>query len=395
MIFPGEDIFADAPRPTPLFAAVASASEANLWTSINGWTAARVYTSVSEEYEAAKSTAALADLGPLTRYAVRGADAAEFLGRLTTAPSAGLQVGESARGLMLEDSGSVIDLAEVSRLSVDLFLLTLPTAHGRRVRLAARGLKVDTDDISGQVAALGVFGPQTQGVLNAAGLKSVNETMAASGVLRGVETAARPIQFGALPGVELIFPKDEALTIWERIMRRGAGAPIGLDALEILRLESGAPRPGVDFIAADRASGGADGARARTPEELGLAHLAPLDRGWFNGRRGLRARAGKPDRRLISLSIDDEKSMPGAAVFNDGKAVGRVTSCAWSPSRKRVIAFADVAATSHGKDYEISVPSPAEGRVAATRFETAESALAKAFAGEQGQSAPVATDFRR
>lgn len=395
MIFPGEDIFADAPRPTPLFPAVASASEANLWTSINGWTAARVYSSVSDEYEAAKSTAALADLGPLTRYALRGPASAEYLARLTTAPGAGLQVGESARGLMLDDTGSVIDLTEASRLSEDLYVLTTSSAHARRVRLAARGMNVDVDDISQQVAALGVFGPQASGVLTAAGLKSVSETMAASGVLRGVETAARPIQFGVLPGVELIFPKEEALTIWERIMRRGAGKPIGLDALEILRLESGAPRPGVDFIPADRAQKNPDGWRGRSPEELGMAHLAPLDRGWFNGRRGLRSRAGKPQRRLISLSIDDETSMPGAAVFQAGKAVGRITSCAWSPASKRVIAFADIDAASYGKDYEISVPSSAEGRVAGRPLETAESALAKAFLSEQARSAGAATDFRR
>lgn len=386
MIFPAEDFFADAPRPTPLFSAVASLSEANLWTSVNGWTAARVYSSVTGEYETSKSAAALADLGPLARYAVRGAAAADFLGRLTSAPALSLHVGESARGLMLNDQGYVIDLAEVSRLSDDLFLLTLPTPHARHIALAARGLEVDAEDISGQVAALGVFGPQTAGVLSAAGLKSVSETMAASGVLRGVETAARPIQFGAMPGVELIFPKEEALTIWERIIRRGAGAPIGLDALEILRLEAGAPRPGVDFSPAGKA-----GASLYTPEELGLAHLAPLDRGWFNGRRALRHLAGKPRRRLISLSIDDEQSMAGAAVFCEGKPVGRITSCAWSPARKRVIAFADVDASTRGNNYEISVSGPAEGRVAAKRFETAESGLARVFAGDQG----VSTDFRR
>lgn len=390
MIFPAEDFFADAPRPTPLFAAVASVSEANLWTSVNGWTAARVYSSVTQEYETAKSKAALADLGPLARYAVRGASAAEFLGRLTTAPAVNLQTGESARGLMLDDRGFVIDLAEVSRLSEELFLLTLPTPHARHIALAARGLEVVAEDIADQVAALGVFGPQTAGVLAAAGLKSVSETMAASGVLRGVETAARPIQFGAMPGAELIFPKSEALTIWERIMRQGAGQPIGLDALEILRLEAGAPRPGLDFTPSGQPSGA-----SRTPEELGLAHLAPLDRGWFNGRRALRNLAGKPRRRLVSFSIDDEHSSPGAAVFCDGKSIGRLTSCSWSPARKRVIAFADVDAASRGNSYEISTPSPSEGRVPARLFETAESALAKVFAAVQDNKPDQPTDFRR
>lgn len=390
MIFPAEDFFTDAPRPTPLFAAVASVSDANLWTCVNGWTAARVYSSVTEEYETAKNAAVLADLGPLARYTIRGGRAAEFLGRLTTAPAVSLQVGESARGLMLDDRGFVLDLAEVSRLAEELFLLTLPAPHARHLALAARGLDVAADDITDQVAALGVFGPQTAGVLAAAGLKSVNETMAASGVLRGVETAARPIQFGAMPGMELIFPKSEALTIWERIMRQGVGRPIGLDALEVLRLEAGTPRPGLDFAPAGKA-----GDHARTPEELGLAHLAPLDRGWFNGRRALRRLAGNPRRRLLSFSIDDEKSSPGAAVFCDGKAVGRLTSCAWSPARKRVIAFADIDAASRGQRYEIAVPSPADGRVAARRLETAESALARVFAGVQGQKSQQATDFRR
>lgn len=386
MIFPAEDFFTDAPRPTPLFSAVASASEANLWTSVNGWTVARVYSSVTGEYETAKNAAALADLGALARYAVRGAGAAAFLGRLTTAPAASLQVGESARGLMLDDHGCVIDLAEASRLSDDLFVLTLPAPHARHIALGARGLDAAVEDISGQVAALGVFGPQTGAALAAAGLKSASETLASSGVLRGVETAARPIQFGAMPGVELIFPKEEALTIWERIVRRGAGAAIGLDALEILRLEAGAPRPGLDFAPAGRA-----GADPRTPEELGLAHLAPLDRGWFNGRRALRNLAGRPRRRLISLSVDAETAAPGAAVFCDGKPAGRLTTCAWSPARKRVIAFADIDAATRGNTYEISAAAPAEGRIPAKRFETAESGLARVFAG--GRDA--ATDFRR
>ncbi|MEX6632133.1 glycine cleavage T C-terminal barrel domain-containing protein [Hyphococcus lacteus] len=387
MIFAAEDIFADAPRPTPLFSAAASVSEANLWTSVNGWTAARVYTAVGEEYEAARNTAVIADFGPMARYAVRGKDAANFLSRLTTAPAISLHVGEGARGLVLDDQGHVIDLAEVSRLSEELFLVSLPGPHARRIDLAARGMELETQDISGDVAALGILGPQTGSVLSAAGLKSVSETFAASGVLRGVETAARPLQFGGIHGVELIFPKDDALTIWERIIRRSIARPIGLDALDVLRLESGVPRAGLDFIPSDRRDGGAK----RTPEELGLAHLAPLDGGWFNGRRALRKSAGHPERRLVSLSLDAEQSMPGAAVFQGGKNVGRVTSCAWSPARKRVLVFADVSASCRGADYEIAMLTPEDGRVAAKRFETTESALEHRFVSEQGR----ATDFRR
>ena len=387
MIFPAADIVVEAPRATPLYAAAASVSDANLWTSVNGWSAPRIFTSVEAEYKAAKTHAAIADLGPLARYAVRGGDAAHFLARVTTAPAMRLKSGESARGLILDDLGGVIDLAEVSRLSEELFLLTTPTAHSRRLQLAARGLNAVAEDISADVAALGVFGPDAGEALAAAGLKTPGANVATSAMVRGVETAARPIQFGALSGVELIFPKLEALTVWERLQRRAGLAPIGLDALEILRIEAGAPRPGVDFLSAERTGS----KNTRTPSEIGLAHLAPIDRGWFNGRRGLRYLAPWPSRGLVTLSIDSEIAAPGETVLAGGKPVGRLTSCALSPALKRIVAFADVSRATHGKDYEISLSPPDQELVGAKLLKTAESALASAYMGAQRE----ATDSRR
>ena len=394
MIFPAEDPRLNAPRPTALFAAAASACEANIWTSVNGWSAVRVFTDVDKEYEVAKKGVAIADLGPMARYAIRGGDAGAFLSRATTAPASRLEIGESARGLMLDDRGCVIDLAEVSRLSGDLFLLTAPQPHARRLQLALRGFDAVIEDIGRQVAALGVFGPGANDALAAAGMKTPGDSVAASAMVRGVETAARPIQFSALPGVELVFPKEEALTVWERLTRRSGAEPIGLDAFEMLRLESGAPRPGVDFVSADRAQGD----EAMTPAELGLAHLAPLDRGWFNGRRALRD-AQPLSRRLMTLAIDDESAAAGAEITAGGKPVGRITSWAWSPAARRVAAFAQLSGQISGSvkngGLEAARPLPASGRVSAKLVETAESALERAFLEAQGLVHGPATDFRR
>lgn len=390
MIFPAEDPRLNAPRPTALFAAAASACEANIWTSVNGWSAVRVFTDVNREYEVAKKGVAIADLGPMARYAIRGDDAGAFLTRATTAPASRLETGESARGLMLDDRGRVIDLAEVSRLSGDLFLLTAPQPHARRLQLALRGFDAVIEDIGRQVAALGVFGPDANDALAAAGMKTPGDSVAASAMVRGVETAARPIQFSALPGIELVFPKEEALTVWERLTRRSGAEPIGLDAFEMLRLESGAPRPGVDFVAADRAQGD----EAMTPAELGLAHLAPLDRGWFNGRRALRD-AQPASRRLVTLAIDDESAAAGAEIIAGGKPVGRITSWAWSPAARRVAAFAQLSRSVKTGELEAARPLPASGRVRAKPVETAESALERAFLEAQGLAHGPATDFRR
>ena len=379
MIFPAEDRVVETPRATPLYGAAASVSDANLWTSVNGWSAPRIFSSVEAEYKAAKSSAAIADLGPLARYAIRGPDAPHLLSRIATAPASRLKVGDSARGLILTDDGGVVDLAEVSRLSDDLYLLTSPEAHPRRLQLAARGLDAVAEHIADDVAALGVFGPGAGEALAAAGLKAPRSDVAAASTVRGVETATRPIQFGALAGIELIFPKDEALTVWERLQRRAGLCPIGLDALEVLRIEAGVPRPGADFISAERAAP----EEVRTPSEIGLAHLAPLDRGWFNGRRGLRYEAPAPTRRLVTLSIDDENVAAGADVFLEEKNSGRLTSAAYSPAMKRVVAFADIFRITHGKTVDISVAAARSARAGATFLKTTESILAAAFLDAQ------------
>ncbi len=384
MIFPVDDIIAERPAPTPLYAATASVSTANLWTSINGFAAARVFESVEAEYRAAKEGAVIADFGPLSRYALRGENAAVLLSRVATAPALSLSPGESARGLILDDDGGVIDLAEVSRLAEDLFLMTTPSPQPRALQLAARGLDVQVEDISRTVAAIGVLGANANNALSASGLKIPGDHVAASAVLRGVETAARPMQFGALPGAELVFPAEDALTIWERLMRRSAVKPIGLDAMEVLRIESGAPRPGADF--ATRAP--RPGSRRPLPAEIGLPHLAPLDGGWFNGRRALRFAAPAPARYLVTLAVDADHVLPGASVAAGGATDGRITSAAWSPAARRVIAFAALSAETQGKVREISVIDAAGEARPARMLDTAERRLAAAF----HQSQTNATD---
>lgn len=376
MIFAADDLDIEEPKPTALFAASASAASANSWTSVNGWSVARAYSTIAEEYAAAQSGAVVADVGSIARYTARGAGAAEFLARVTTAPVAGLAPGESARGLMLDADGSVVDLVEVARLAPDLYMLVASKRHARRLQLARRGVDAQIDDITGRIAALAIIGPESRDVASAAGIDVSSETYAAQTRVRGVETSARPIHFGALAGIELIYPYEEALTLWERLRRARAPKPAGLDALEILRIEGGAPRPGVDFTPADDAR--REGTRRR-PREIGLPHLAPHDRAWFNGRRALRV-AAKSARALVVIAVDADRAAPGAAVFGrKGAAVGRITSAAFSPRLKRMVAFADLSVDALDQPLEIAMAGEGEPRAAVQLFETPESRLAKAY----------------
>lgn len=372
MIFSASADLPGEPRATPLYAAAASLSAANSWTSVNGWAAARVYTTVEEEYAHASEGAALVDLGPFCRYTVRGARAPEMLARLTTTPVAELRVGESARGLILDGAGHVVDFAEIARLGGDLYLLTTTAPADRRLQLAQRGFDVSLANVGRDVAALGVVGPKAREAASAAGFDVQSADLAAQGRVRGVELAVRPINFGAAPGLEIVYPADEALTLWERLRRAGKLIAAGLDALDILRIEGGTPRIGIDFDSADRARPG----EGRTPAEIGLPHLAPPNRAWFSGRRAMSA-APAPRRQLAVLAADADAVAPGAAVFIKGAPAGRVTSAAYSPELRRALCFADLPAALGPEPLEIATPEGA--RVEARVRETAESRLASAF----------------
>lgn len=374
MIFSADDPVTDDPRPTALYAASASAATANSWTSVNGYAVARAYTNVFEEYDKALDGACVADVGAVTRYTARGRAAAALVARATTAPVETLAIGESARGLMLDADGFVVDKIEAARLGPDLYLLSASRPHARRLQLAARGFEAEVDDITGQIAALAILGPEARDIAAAAGLDAESDMLARQGRVRGVETSARPIHFGALAGIEVIYPRDEALTLWERLRRARAPAPIGLDALEIFRIEGGAPRPGLDFVSADEARRDED---RRLPDEIGLAHLAPANRAWFNGRRALSG-AARSGRALAVLALDAGEAAPGAAVHGKKGQVGRLTSTAYSPRLKRAIAFADLAVEAFGKPLEIDAPSGGP-RAAAAFYETPEGKLAQAF----------------
>ncbi|MEQ8178173.1 MAG: glycine cleavage T C-terminal barrel domain-containing protein [Amphiplicatus sp.] len=374
MIFPADDPVTDDPRPTALYAASASAASANSWTSVNGYAVARAYTSVLEEYEAALDGACVADVGAVTRYTARGRGAAALIARATTAPVETLAIGESARGLMLDAEGYAVDKIEAAKLGPDLYLLSTSRPHARRLQLAARGFEAEIDNITDQIAALAILGPEARDIAAAAGLDAESDMLARQGRVRGVETSARPIHFGALAGIEVIYPYDEALTVWERLRRARAPKPIGLDALEIFRIEGGAPRPGLDFVSADDAANESD---KRLPDEIGLAHLAPPNRAWFNGRRALSG-AARSGRALAVLALDAAEAEPGAAVYGKKGQVGRLTSTAYSPRLKRAIAFADLAVEAFGKPFEVALPG-GEKRASAAFYETPEGKLAQAF----------------
>ena len=128
--------------------------------------------------------------------------------------------------------------------------------------------------------------------------------------------------------------------------------PVGLDALDVVRIEAGFVLQGVDYVTARSCL---IPERTSTPAEAGLARTVDLDREPFMGQAALRAEAERgPTWDLVGLELDwaeldalyGSYGLPphlapvacrlAVPVYdNHGKQVGQVTSSTWSPLPRR------------------------------------------------------------
>jgi aminomethyltransferase len=138
-------------------------------------------------------------------------------------------------------------------------------------------------------------------------------------------------------GFELYCRPDDASELWHAVVRAGEPhglRPIGLSAIETLRIESGLLFPDVDYFQ-----------RQTDPFEVRLDNVIKLDTGNdFIGRDALRRIAEEGTPRLLSTLRIEGEEVPeyGAAVSANGNEAGIVRSPCTSPTFNEVIAMASI-----------------------------------------------------
>ena len=120
-------------------------------------------------------------------------------------------------------------------------------------------------------------------------------------------------------GRELFVPRAQL-----RSFAAEAGKPVGVQALEALRIEAGRPRFGLDTD------------HRTIPHEVGwIGTAVHLTKGCYRGQETVArvANLGRPPRRLVRLHIDGSvrEALPerGSAVFAGDAEIGRLTSVAY------------------------------------------------------------------
>lgn len=348
---PATATWALAVRPTPFHRLTAELSRTNAWIGRLGWTLPEVYDTLEAEHAALRSACVMSDRSALATYAISGPDAAAYLNRAAGGCGGDVGIGTGRRVALCDDDGALVADGLVLRPRADTWLLTLPLRALDHLLTCAVGFEVAVEDASEAQACLAVDGPSACAALLSAGLGGL-EALRPGGVReitvgRTPVTVARVSPTGGL-GYELRVPVDDAEWLWARIARDGAAFNLraaGEAALDLARLEAGHARPGIDYESALDAAPG----RRRSPLALGLGGLLAFDGAPFTGRRALEAeRAGGATQALVGLTSADPEAAGAGAVFAGRTCVGRVTSIAWSPAAKRVVALSDLDAAGLG-----------------------------------------------
>jgi aminomethyltransferase len=159
--------------------------------------------------------------------------------------------------------------------------------------------------------------------------------------LKGVPLMISRTGYTGELGYELWCHPEHAETLWDAVFDAGEAhgvAPLGLDALDVLRIEAGLVFAGYEF--SDEVD----------PFEAGIGFTVPLkSKGEdFLGREALLRRKASPVRGLVGLELEGNEPAEHGDCVHIGRAqVGVVTSGTRSPKLNKNIALCRIDAA-HG-----------------------------------------------
>ena len=143
-------------------------------------------------------------------------------------------------------------------------------------------MDVEIFDESNKIAALALQGPNSREIINSISSKSIN-SLKFFGILnsefKGINVSISRTGYTGDLGYEIWINPLYALEVWDLLMKHGKNfgiTPLGLDALDISRIEASLILLDVDYISSRHAL---IEDRKSSPYELGLGWTVKLDSG--------------------------------------------------------------------------------------------------------------------
>jgi sarcosine oxidase subunit alpha len=301
--------------------------------------------SIEAEVAAVRGSAGLIDVGTLGKIEIYGPQAGLFLDRVYTGRFSDLNVGMTRYGLMLDESGVIIDDGVIARISSDMFYFTTTTGGSATVFRelqrwnALWGLDCALVNVTGHRAAFNFAGPLsrellqplTDADLGCAGFPFLGVR---AGRVAGVPARLLRVGFVGELGYEIHVPASDAAHVWRSLHAAGLPRdlrPFGVEAQRVLRLEK------AHFIVGQDTDGLTD------PFEANASWAVNMQKPFFVGQRSLRVLKTRGSRQtLVGIELLDPTRMPKEChlVIEQGGIAGRITSVAHSRTLKKAIGLA-------------------------------------------------------
>ncbi|HJQ26615.1 MAG TPA: aminomethyltransferase family protein [Blastocatellia bacterium] len=305
-----------------------------------GWMMARDFGDPRAEAQAVRQRAGLSDLSYYGVLKVSGGEAVQFLNGLVSNDVKTLAEQQGVRAAFLTGHGKVRGLCRILRRQEDFLIINDPQTHEKILKYIfpfsyAGDFRVE--DVSEQFRSLSLQGPKATAVLKEISFEPIPalaEYAWAETMIGGHHSLVLRTSHTGETGFDILVPDSGVQDLWDFMLLKGAFhglVPVGLDALNLLRIEAGIPIYGIDVDEANMLL------------ELGLADAVSFTKGCYTGQEAVAMATyrGHISKKLSGLLLEGERiPVVGSKVSKDGKDVGHVTSATRSVSQGQVIALA-------------------------------------------------------
>lgn len=222
----------------------------------NGIVLPESFSGFETEYRAARETVALIDTSWHTVTSLTGPDRVRYLNAIVTNNVQSLAPGSGILALLLSPQGRILAELEVYALPDRLLVLSHASVRERTTLTLDKFIimdDVELEDLTDQMGSIAVEGPRAATVVaKACGAELENLAELSIHEVTVNSTPCHLVRwshFGSV-GAEFIARREHLSTIWKALLelvREQGGEPIGMTALNTLRLEAGIPWFPEDF----------------------------------------------------------------------------------------------------------------------------------------------------
>jgi folate-binding protein YgfZ len=269
---------------------------------------------LESQYRAIRNGCALLQPGRGATLLVTGPDAIDFLQGQVTNDVAALEPGRGCYALLLNPKGRILADMRILMLDAERLLIHSEQDDVLRKNLTMYTIGRQVEVEPARKSIINLLGPGSDA---ATGLSPpIDEHSFMDAEIDGVPVHAVRTRLG----IDLVHPEDNSHVL--EVMRERSTEIASEEAAEVVRIESGLPRYGMDMTADN------------LPGELGLDERAvSFTKGCYVGQEPVARmhHRGHPNRHLRGLKLSGPASR-GQELLREGKQMGVVTSTCVSPS---------------------------------------------------------------